>query len=853
MDITLITWLIGLALIALPVASTIPSSLSFSVSAPPSLATITIAGEIFVVDPADIVLDGTTVQPASAGISIDGQVVSADAANDLFVDGTEMLAQPTSSKFASRTASSNTASLSSRNVTFSGSASVSSVTADAASLSVLGGEIAHLAVQEASSLAIQSAGDAGDISASGSTSLVTASSTSSAPLQTPVTSSASLAMTSLLSRTSPAETSPNVQANGLQSQSGSSASLSLSGSTSKIGLVLTGFSASTHSSNSSGIYAVSGASNISQSASPNSQSIYSAATSSYSAVLMPGAQPNTITTGPTLAIPTISLIPTGSVASSQAMLLAGAIFGITKEAKTLSTIIKDDGPKESFISKIKDTDDDILSFLEDIDPPDPPPSYEDACLDGASIFDIFKDLGCLKGGFDEVISDLGDEPPDINKIQTIFDNIGNLAKNLEKEEEDDDDDETSTSKATSQASKTQDSATQGSSTSMRSITPSMTSAVSSRVLSSASTATASMQPFDIDQYPIADPDTSNYSTPDISDQALMAFLGNILSSAVGIGAGPTGFAVVFGSANATANPSSLTSIYSIPTIVRTSLSAPVVSSAAVGADSSGLGGVVGGIQVISTKTASSQTVLASTAATSSSTFRSDVSGELASLGGEIAQIAYQLAATSSSILAAGIRVTSPVSTSTAAVNAGAVGGEIAAIAYQIASASAVSAESANIVLPSPVISSSLAPSPAPPPPTGPKWGIYLGYQVYTWGGANAETDFYYKIWMTDLTINPAGPDYCAPNSWIANVQVNDNADNVPPYPTKDFKFVIPAKIVETAAIDCMWQPSVGNTQPGSMTCDPGETVLCTSPTTTGITCKNDNPDRILPLSQCVLQ
>ena len=792
------------------------------------------------VDPADVVLDGTTVQPASAGISIDGQVVSADAANDLFVDGTEILAQPTSS-----TLTSSTASLSSSNITFSGSASVSSVTADAANLGALGGEIAHLAVQVASSLAIQSAGDAGDISVSASTSLVTASSQSSTPPPLAMVLSASSAMTSSsLSRTSSAEAIPNVQTTILQSQSGSSAPLSILGSTLKSSSVLTGFPAAIHSNSSSGLYAVSGASNMSQSASSSPQSMNTASTLSNSAVLVPGAQPNTITTGPTLAISTTSLLPTGSVASSQAVLLVGAIFGITEEAKTLSAIIKDDGPKESFISKIKETDDDILNFLEDIDPPDPPPSYDDACLDGASILNIEKDLGCLKGAFDKVISDLKDEPPDVNKIQITFDNIGNLARNLEKEEDDDDDDddETSASETNSQASKSQDSATDGSSTSMSSTTPSMTSAALSRISSSASTATASMQPLVIDRYPIADPDTSNYSTPDISDQALMAFLGDVLSSEVGVGPGPSGFAVVSGSAKATASLSSLTLMSSTPTTVRTSSSALAASSAVAGTGSSNIGGAI--VPVAGAETASSQVVLASAVTSLSSALPSNTSAGFAALGEEIAQIAYNIALTSNSILAA----------STAAANAGAVGGEIAGLAAQIASASAVSLSAANVALPSPVTSSSLAPSILPsPPPTGPKWGIYLGYQIYTWGGPNAMTDFYYKIWITDLTTNPGGPDFCASKSWIANVQINGDVVNVPPYPTEDFKFVIPAKTVGTVAVDCMWQPSVGNSQPGSMTCDPGETVLCTTPTMPALMCKNDNPDRILPLSQCVWQ
>ena len=114
--------------------------------------------------------------------------------------------------------------------------------------------------------------------------------------------------------------------------------------------------------------------------------------------------------------------PNETVAGSHGIVLAGAIFGIGQEAKTLSAFIKDDGPKESFISKIKAIEDEIPNLSEQIHPPGPP-SYEEACLR----LDIFKDLGCLKGAFDEIIADLQDEPPDLPKIQTTFDNIGELA------------------------------------------------------------------------------------------------------------------------------------------------------------------------------------------------------------------------------------------------------------------------------------------------------------------------------------------------------------------------------------------------------------------------------------------
>lgn len=833
MDIAFLTRLISLALIALPVACTSPSSQSFSVSAPPSLATITIASQIFVVNPANIILDGTTVQPGSAGISVHGQVVSADAPNDLFVDGSEVLAEATSSIFASKNAINNTVSLSSSsNVKLSGSTSASAINATASGFGVLGGEIAQLGVQVASNLAIQSAGDVGTTSVSASTSLATASFDGPTPLQIAVISSASSAMiSSSFSRTSAAGSVPNVHENASQSQSGSIASFPMSGSTSKMSLIPSGSSASIPSNNSSGLYTVSLASNIPQSASSSLQSLNSAGTPSYSAMLVPAAQPATITTGPTLTVPTISLNPTGSVASSQGMLLVGAILGITEEAKTLSVIIKDDGPKVSFASKIEATDDGILNLLEDKHPPGPPPLYEEACLDGASNFDIFKVLGCLKGGFDEVIRNLKDEPPDLTKIQTIFDNIGKLAENFKKEEIDDN--ETSTSETNSQSFKTQDSATKVSSNSMI-ITSSITSTTSSSVSSSTYTEHITMEP--VDTHAFIDFEMSEYNAPDVGDQAFMAYLADILSSAVGIGPGPSGFAVVVGSAKVTANLSSSTLKSSSPPNVPISSSALAASLAA--ATSSGI--LAAGF------TATSQ-VSTSTAAANAG-----------ALGGEIAYSANQIASSSEVALEAPntaslSSVTSSISTSTAAANASALGGVIAYFANQIASASAVSVDAANIASPSPVTSSSLAPSLAPSPlPTGPKWGIYLAIQTYTRGGADAMTDYYYKIWMTDLTINSGVPDFCAPESWIANVEINDDITNVPPYPTADFPFTIPANTVEMTAMDCMWQPSVDNSGPGSMTCDPGvEIVLCSIPATTAITCKSVNSDRISPLVQCV--
>ena len=392
MDLAFLTRLIGLALVALPVAYAYPSSLSSFISAPLSQplsqATVTIAGQVFIVDPADIILDRTTIEPGSAGISINDQIVSADAAHDLFVDGTEILADPTGSNSAENIANNKTAKFSS-NATFSGSVPASSVTAAAAGYNILGGEIAHIAVQVASTHATYRAGVPVPTSVSASTSMAATPSGDSASLGPVVIPSASSAMTnSSPSKASTAGLAPNVQEHFSQTQSRSTGSDSMSASTPKINLIPTG--SSIHSNCSSGLYVVAGASKISSSASSDRQSMHSTGTPSPSAMLVPGWQPNTITTGPTLAIPTISLNPTGSVASSQVMLLVGAIFSITEEAKTLSAIIKDNGPKVSLVSKIKGIDDRILNELEDMHPPGPPPSYEEACLHGLASLTSWK-------------------------------------------------------------------------------------------------------------------------------------------------------------------------------------------------------------------------------------------------------------------------------------------------------------------------------------------------------------------------------------------------------------------------------------------------------------------------------
>lgn len=69
--------------------------------------TITIASAKFVVNPTIYIFNGTTIAPGSAAVSIDGHLVSADSANNLFVDGTEILTRYHAASLTSNVVSAN--------------------------------------------------------------------------------------------------------------------------------------------------------------------------------------------------------------------------------------------------------------------------------------------------------------------------------------------------------------------------------------------------------------------------------------------------------------------------------------------------------------------------------------------------------------------------------------------------------------------------------------------------------------------------------------------------------------------------------------------------------------------------
>ena len=62
-------------------------------ASPAPQATITISSQIFVVDPTHVVLNNKTVSRSGSPIEVNGETVSADAHNDLFVNGVEVITQ----------------------------------------------------------------------------------------------------------------------------------------------------------------------------------------------------------------------------------------------------------------------------------------------------------------------------------------------------------------------------------------------------------------------------------------------------------------------------------------------------------------------------------------------------------------------------------------------------------------------------------------------------------------------------------------------------------------------------------------------------------------------------------------
>lgn len=195
-----------------------------------------------------------------------------------------------------------------------------------------------------------------------------------------------------------------------------------------------------------------------------------------------------------------------------------------------------------------------------------------------------------------------------------------------------------------------------------------------------------------------------------------------------------------------------------------------------------------------------------------------------------------------------ISSSSMVAASLSHVGSGASGSATVAVTEQIASTSSTAAAATKHQTTRPTIATSTASvvlSPSPPP----TWAVFLVYQIYTWTSIPPSTDYYNKIYLKNLSIDTAEPNFCASNSWIWNTQLEGEVEDVPPYPAGVLDFALPPGTVEKEEDGCTWKADSG---PGDLKCSSFlKSVTCTNTETPALICPGVNPNRIVPLAKCV--
>lgn len=530
--------------------------------------TITIASAQFVVDPSEYILDSTTIAPGSAGVSIDGQVVSADPANDLFVNGVEVLTGHRVASVSTTASSPSTMSVMSNRT--SGSASSGSqyygtvLVPATASLSGhfpssrssspdrdtlvpgnstgTGLSVSNFATSVASSTDSFTHGSA--ISASDSSDSIVYTSTATLSSRAALNQSAVTVSTSSASSLAPG---PNANTN-----SGSSAPLSAQDAAASLSSTgsnpVVQSSDSTGSSASATFLASNGTSSGLSSASTQIPSVYSTSATVPKALGSSGTTssatlgssnggstiPGSITSGPAIAMPVTTINPTGAVASAAGVSLGALIFDISQEAQTLSSIVTNSASSSSYVLKIETVELKWNDYFKKIGG-DNPPTYDTACT-GGGLTGLLKLAGCIIGGLNKISTgikgiDIDNPGPQLTEIEGVIDNVAEMIEEEEKEEEDDDDEQSTQNE--SQASMTQQSSE------IPSVSVSST-VISSAVISSSVSRSASSSalssgiltdpPCDT-VVPQAQP--AGYSINNGASEVVLGFVGDILLSVLG--------------------------------------------------------------------------------------------------------------------------------------------------------------------------------------------------------------------------------------------------------------------------------------------------------------------------------
>ena len=210
--------------------------------------------------------------------------------------------------------------------------------------------------------------------------------------------------------------------------------------------------------------------------------------------------------------------------------------------------------------------------------------------------------------------------------------------------------------------------------------------------------------------------------------------------------------------------------------------------------------------------------------------------------------ASTIAAASSAYAAAALAAVSSSSmeaASAALAGEGTSGSATVAIVDQILSTSSLGAGAAEQQT-TPSTTSTTTSSAVPPASPTPSRALYAVYQMKTVTGANPTTEYFFRVYWKDISIDTTEPDFCGKNYiWLS--PLTDEID-IPPKGTQEFKF--PANTVETVAEDCTWTFYSG---PGSLMCSSfEESQTCTSPTTPALICPGSDSDRMIPLAKCVV-
>ena len=557
--------------------------------------TVTIASAQFVVHPNEYILDRTTIALGSAGVSIDGKVVSADPANDLFVNGVEVLTGHSATFLTSGVASINTPTSSPSTTSAvgdgpSGSANSGSQYHGNASVSrtpsTSGLYLSATTSSQSSGTSVPENSTRNGLSISDFASSVSSATGSSihgsalsptdnadSAVHTSTASLSSLAafdqvaITDSTSSASSLAPGPNANTNlassvPLSAQNPATSLTSIGSISVNLSNYSTWSSASANrgtslasNESSSGLSSATTQIPTAHSTSATAPTALGLSSTTISATSVSSSAisriPGSITSGPAIAMPVATINPTGSVASAAGISLGALIFGISQDAQSLSAIVTNPASSSSYVLKIEAVELKWNDYFRDIGGGSPP-TYDTACT-GGGLTGILKLVGCIKSALQKIkISiqgiDIDNPGPVLTEIEGVMKNVAEMTKEEEKEEEDDDDDEQSTQNE-SQKSMTQHSSNvpsnsvsstvASSAVISSSVSSSVPSSASSRLSSSASSrASSSTVSSDILTDPPCDTvmpqaQLAGSSINNGASEVVLGFVGDILLSVLG--------------------------------------------------------------------------------------------------------------------------------------------------------------------------------------------------------------------------------------------------------------------------------------------------------------------------------